>query len=277
MLLSRVSTRNASEETQLNDNSRSKETVTDILNNNKNSSKSNSEMPCRDFTPEDIVTICCDIARRDNIGVQVPNKKSGGGFFRRISNANGNQNNSSSSNVDSEGSPRSAQLSCQYGIPSTDANDNTMAIPQRNPVASNITGLKGRDVVAMAILVDDNGNPIRTYTETQKIPSNVVDSANKIFMSRVPVATACSNELLSVNKKSNSNSRYTPLADLLEDMPVKQSTKLLKRMERILIKLHTTDLNTALSFLKVERYKDVRSEAKNELLSFAIKELKVTL
>ena len=97
-------------------------------------------------------------------------------------------------------------------------------------------------------------------------------------MSHVPVATAQSSEFLSPNHNNNKNNdERSPLADLLNDMSDKQSIKLMRRMERVLIKLHTTDVNTALSFLKVDRYKDVRSEAKNELLTFAVKELKVNL
>lgn len=242
-------------------------------------------MPCRDFTADDIITICCDIAKRDGIVVQQPQKKSG--FFRRSSSSTSTtQNNESSALV--------RRMSCQNGIPSADNTDTVVNLqqrkfskaeqqssrksPPRNPYEQSVAGLKGRDVVAMAILMNEDGNPIRTYTETQKIPSEEVDAADHILLSRVPVSTTSPNHKYPENNNNNNNVvNGKPLADLLEDLDAKQSAKLLKRLDRILIKLHTTDLNTALSFLKVERYRDVRHEAKEELLSFAVKELKVTL
>ena len=236
-------------------------------------------MPCRDFTEEDIITICCNIAKTDGIVVQPLQKKSG--FFRR---------SSSSTSTTSEHSALGRRLSCQNGIPF--ANNNAMnsqqqqrkfsmdqsRLRQRNPYEQSVAGLKGRDVVAMAILMNEDGNPIRTYTETQKIPSDEVDAADHILLSRVPVSNANANQMTQYNNNNNNNdSNSKPLADILEDLDAKQSAKLLKRLERILVKLHTTDLNTALSFLKVDRYNDVRTEAKEEMLSFAMKELKVTL
>jgi len=235
-------------------------------------------MPCRDFTAEDIVTICSDIAKRDNIRVQLNQKKSSG-FFRR---------SSSTLSTSSETSALARRMSIQNGIPCVDPNARSVSRKSsvevsptqrkapRNPFEPKVAGLKGRDVVAMAILVNDEGLPIRTYTETQQIPSDEVDAADHIFLSRVPVSTARLSPELN-NNNMNSKDNYTALADLLEDLDNKQSTKLLRRLERILIKLHTTDLNTALSFLKIERYEEVRREAKEELLTFAVKEMKVTL
>lgn len=243
-------------------------------------------MPCRDFTADDIITICCDIAKRDGIVVQQAQKKTG--FFRRSS-------SSTSTTQMTESSALVRRMSCQNGIPNADNPDTVVNLqqrkfstaeqqksrksPPRNPYEQSVAGLEGRDVVAMAILMDEDGNPIRTYTETQKIPSEEVDAADHILLSRVPVSTTSPNHKYPQNNNNNNNNMVNgkPLADLLEDLDAKQQAKLLKRLDRILIKLHTTDLNTALSFLKVERYSAVRHEAKEELLSFAVKELKVTL
>ena len=238
-------------------------------------------MPCRDFTADDIIAICCDIAKRDGIVVQQARKKSG--FFRR---------SSSSTSTTSDSSALGRRLSYQNGIPCADNTGNGKNVQQRkysmdqssrkprNPFEPNVAGLKGRDVVAMAILMNEDGNPIRTYTETQKIPSEEVDAANHILLSRVPVSAASANQTVPSEYNNNNNNdnkgNGKPLADILDDLDAKQAAKLLKRLERILIKLHTTDLNTALCFLKIERYSDVRLEAKEEMLSFAVKELKLT-
>ena len=228
-------------------------------------------MPCRDFLPEDIITICCDIARRDNILAQQRTKKPSG-IFQRLG--------SSSNDEEAPKPPRTSKLarglSFSNGIPYI---DNTMSEPESpscRKVDSNanndVPGLKGRDIVAMAILVNKDGSPIKTYTEAQHIPSDEVDAANNIFLSRVPMASPRQHI-----PENNNIGDYKPLADFLEQMEPKHSIKLLKRLERILMKLHTTDVNTAISFLKVDRYRDVRQETKDELISFARKELKLTL
>merc|ERR1712226_1490172 len=68
------------------------------------------------------------------------------------------------------------------------------------------------------------------------------------------------------------------LADILsEDIEVEKANKLKKRMERVLIKLYTTDLETALSFLKVERYAKVHRDILRELLIFVEKDMKMSV
>lgn len=143
----------------------------------------------------------------------------------------------------------------------------------------NIPGLGGRDVVAIAILVDGEGAPMKTYTEHQDIPSDEYDAAKQVFISRVPCADP------EENKRKNSTSpalserlNIKPLADvLLDHIEVDQANKLKRRMCKVLIKLHTTDLETALSFLKVERYGKVRRDILNELVMFAERDLKMNV
>lgn len=244
------------------------------------------EMPCRDFSSDDIVAICCDIARRDNIRVKEIPEKTKSRFKRSTS--------SSSEAAQKQGKSSIARrISLMNGIPSVfpgksnqqkeadrrlsvDSSLSSMRDRQTVDSNDNIPGLRGRDIVAMAILVDQNGVPMKTYTEAEQIPCDEVDAADKIFLARVPVQ----NGNQSSDDKSNTSEderNNIPLADILEDIDLKQRQKLMKKLDRILIRLHTTDLNTALSFLKVERYADVRKEIKTEILAFAGKELKLSL
>lgn len=238
-------------------------------------------MPCKDFTTEEIIEICCDIARRDNIRLQqLPGKTKNP--FRR----------SASTVQTSPKPPRSAiarRLSLVNGIPaaaneksdlkdkrrlSVDSSLQSMKVQQRADKSLNVPGLRGRDIVAMAILVNSDGVPMRTYTEHQNIPSEEVDAADKIFIARVPVQND-SQSSDADNNNIDKKGSHKLLAESLHDIDLKQTQKLTKRVDKILIRLHTTDLNTALSFLKVERYADVRNEIKTEMLAFASKELKL--
>ena len=240
-------------------------------------------MPCRDFTCDDIVTICCDIIRRDNIRVkqpQLPAKKKS--IFSRSS--------SSTSDV----SALARRLSVANGIPSV--YEGVSGEPKENRKLSvdssvqrmkmlnnknskslldpnqNVPGLHGRDIVTMAILVNDNGAPIRAYTEADAIPSEEVDAADRIFLARVPSVKNDNSNIINEHGEET-----VLLSEILSNMDQKQNTKLLKRLDKILMRLHTTDLNTALSFLKVERYADVRKELKEEILTFACKDLKLIM
>ena len=137
----------------------------------------------------------------------------------------------------------------------------------------NIPGLRGRDVVAIAILVDDQGVPMKTYTEHQDIPSDEYDAAKQVYISRVPCA-----DPVPKRRESTTSHRLNvkPLSTVLsEDLDTEKAKKLSKRMSKVLNKLHTTDLDTALALLKVERFLRVRKEIKEELLIFAEKDLKM--
>ena len=242
-------------------------------------------MPCKDFTTDDIVSICSEIARSDNIVVQLPSKRIN--IFRR-----------SSSNYETEPAPRKSsiarKLSLVNGIPCDGGKILTPELPsierrklsvdsclnrmKERPIQekrnASVPGLRGRDIVAVAILVDSNGIPIRTYTEDQDIPSDEVESADHIFLSRIPMMNSRKQSSQVVAAESNENIKL--LEHVLAELDENKRQKIMKRLDRILIKLHTTDLNTAVSFLKTDRFANVRKEIKQELLLFVTKELKMT-
>lgn len=254
----------------------------------RSSNSENNKMPCKDFSPKDIVCICSEIARSDNIQVQDARKKS---FFRR-----------SSSELDVPSLERKSsiarKLSLVNGIPTCDASAKTRIpesptidkftrkfsvdsnldkLDKTNKRKETIPGLRGRDVVAVAILVNDKGLPIKTYTENQDIPGEEIEAANHIFMSRVPVQRNHPQSDKTNNNNSTSNANIQALANVLTNLDNNKQEKMMKKLDKTLAKLHTTDLTTALSFLKVDRYADVRREIKAELLLFVTKDLKMVV
>ena len=239
-------------------------------------------MPYTGFTVNEIIKICCDIASIEGIMVQQPRvvKRS---VLRRFNKDINNlsvkvrRSCSLNSDVDWTGNRSNSIRQCMHKSESSpsiaiDTDDNTA--DKEEMAKKNIPGLRGRDVVAIAILVDKKGTPIKTYTEHEPIPSDEYEAATQVFMSRVPFP-----ESDPKNKETTPTSDVNAkaLVDVLTDeMDVVKANSLKKRMSHVLIKLHTTDLSTALSFLKLDRFAHVREEIKSELLTFVKKDLKMT-
>ena len=64
---------------------------------------------------------------------------------------------------------------------------------------------------------------------------------------------------------------------LLNDLNIKGRDALMKRMSNILPALKTTDLDTAKSFLRLDRYSTVRENIVTQLNEFVSKDLKMTI
>ena len=75
---------------------------------------------------------------------------------------------------------------------------------------------------------------------------------------------------------NNLTENTTSLEDiLLNDIGVKERNKLMKRIPPILKELKTNDLDTARSFLGLQRYSELRKKLIIELNEFAEKDLKM--
>lgn len=238
-------------------------------------------MPCKDFSDDDVVCICSQIALDENIIVQLPTPKRS--IFRRPSDTEQQPVQRKSSIArklslvngipcDSSGkeqSPESPRLDRRNSEP-TIYNQIKM---KHEYNTQNIPGLRGRDIVAVAILVNRDGAPLRTYTEHQDIPEEEIEKAEQIFLSRVPVPNK--NDKSQILNKVDQG-KIKALHEVLDGLETSKKEKLFRKMERVLLKLHTCDLNTALSFLKNERYNAVKREIKSEMISFVTKDLKMT-
>ena len=196
-----------------------------------------SGMPCKDFTTEDIICICSEIARSDNLLVQLPNKRAS--IFRRSTSANETE-------VPRKTSIIARKLSLVNGIPCEGTNvtpespriekrkfsmDASLSRLQKNKntqsrYKGNVPGLHGRDIVAVAILVDNNGTPIRTYTEHQDIPGDEIESAGHIFLSRIPVPGSAKKAIAPM---LNNNENVKTLEEVLEELDENKRQKILKK------------------------------------------------
>ena len=69
-----------------------------------------------------------------------------------------------------------------------------------------------------------------------------------------------------------------PLIDMLtQQLDEEAKAKLVKKVEKLLVKLHTADLSTARSFLKQDKYSSVRKSIRSELIAFLSKDLKLNV
>jgi len=233
-------------------------------------------MPSKEFSTDDIIRICSEIAKDENIIVQLPNRK---GFFRR------------SSDVEPPSQRKSSiarKLSLVNGIPCENGNKEVNPespginrkislgnkLSNRHVNKENVPGLKGRNIVAVAILVDDHGVPTKTYTEHDDIPGEEIENAGQIFLSRIPIPFE--KEKLRKCSSSSGTENTKALVAVLNDLDEPKRLKLMRKLEKSLSKLYTYDLNTAISFLKTDRYLEVRHEIQAELMLFVNSSLKMT-
>ena len=249
-------------------------------------------MPSRELTVNDVLTICSTIADREDITVQTPTRKPS--LFRRFSedltkltikSKPGTSANNSDSDPDQTSpvvqSGRRRSSAKQSSRMEMVTDNKVVKDTTEKPNKENIPGLGGRDVVAIAILVDNQGVPMKTYTEHEDIPSEEYDAANQVYISRVPFREDEDKKYAKKSPRtsvSSGGSNVKRLSDILaEDIDVEKANKLKKRMRKVLIKLHTADLRTAQSFLKLDRFDSVRKEIKRELINFVEKDMKVNI
>ena len=215
-------------------------------------------MARKGFSNEDIMEICVDVARSESIYVVVNNdeeankhikSKKKSSISQKLKDIKGGFTRKNSSKLLQNG---------QKG----DSTQPPEAVP----------GLHGRDIVAVAILVGEDGAPIKSYTENDDIPSEEIEAAENVILTRVPVnAPQSKDDIVKENKDPNVKS----VVDILNgELDANDRKRLIKRMEKILIRLHTTDLSTARSFLQTDRYTNVRKSIKTDLLSFITKDMK---
>ncbi|XP_065660961.1 uncharacterized protein LOC100205991 isoform X4 [Hydra vulgaris] len=238
----------------------------------------NFDMPSEDFTPDEVVQLCCEISIADNLLCRVDKRKRS--LFKRSSSVEKpNQPVRKTSHI-------AQNLSLVNGIPcmsSLPGSTGALEKYSQEPPASKPTNgqktdverLDGRNVVSLAILCDENGTPFRTYTENQNIPLEEFNSTNEIIVTRVPIK--CDAESTTEDDNRDQGEDLKSAASLLLDLDTEQRLKLLKKLDGPLAKLHTTDFKTASSFLKTDRYTEAKQVIKTEMINFLIKESKVTI
>lgn len=238
-------------------------------------------MACRDFTVNDVITLCSDIAENEGIMLQIPEKKKdklwrtlSGDLSEILSSKTAKLNVTGTSGSKSACSSPVMPRGRTFGFPN--------ASKAKKQDTKTIPGLQGRDIMTITIVVNDSGAPVKTYTEDENIPIEEYDTAKNVFVSRVPMSykgpTTSSNNNLDLQTFDETEQLNVKLLShfLQEDIDVEKAKKLKKRMSKVLIKLHTTDLSTAKAFLNAKRFANVRSEIKAELLTFVDKDLKMT-
>ena len=234
-------------------------------------------MPTKDFTLDEVVQLCCEISTADNILCQV-NKQKKSIFKRSNSFEKPSQPIRKTSVI-------ARRLSLVNGIPCMGSNfpgsigtfeklsQEVAELKTTNEPKKNVEGLDGRSVVALAILCDENGTPFRTYTEHQDIPEEEINSADKVFISRVPIKNYCAVQQIT----GEDGDTLRSAASVLLDLDLEKREKLFKKLSRAITKLHTTDFKTASSFIKTDRYAEVKEDIKSEMLDFLTKEIKVLI
>jgi len=103
-----------------------------------------------------------------------------------------------------------------------------------------------------------------------------IAARENIILKPKPVVAKITNVLYNTQKNNNRTSGVTSLEDiLLNDMSLKERNKLMKRIPPIIKELRTNDMDTARSFLGLERFSDVRRRIVMELKEFATVDLKM--
>lgn len=207
------------------------------------------------FTYDEILSICREVAQTDKIFVQV-----------RGANERTFEINVAEPSKHDENRQRAQKYSIPYSVRIPRGKDRPINRHNNNQY-ENVPGLQGREIVAVAIIVDEKGSPLKTYTEHEDIPKGEIENAGHIYLSRVPIPKQ--------TQTLNNFDDYQSLAQLLDKLDGNKYIRLCQTMDDALSVLHTSDLRTAISFLKTERYKDRREEVKKALMEFVVRELRL--
>jgi len=134
-------------------------------------------------------------------------------------------------------------------------------VPVQNTEA--IAGLHNRDIASVSINI--NGGAPATEEEAGE-----GSESSGVIQFRVPVKEEADDGKVHIDTQ--------PLVDMLtNELDDETKGKLVKKVEKLLIKLHTTDISTARSFIKQEKYSNVRKSVRSELLTFLGKDMKLNI
>ena len=207
------------------------------------------------LTYDEILSICREIVQTDKIFVQV-----------RGANEITFQKNVAKPSRQDENRQRAQRYPIPYLLRIARGKDHPINHHNNNQY-EDVPGLQGREIVAVAIIVDKKGSPLKTYTEHEDIPKEEIENAGHIYLSRVPIPKQTPN--------LDNFDDYQSLAQLFDELDGNKYIRLCQTMDSALSVLHTSDLRTAISFLKIERYKERREEVKKTLMEFVIRELRL--
>ena len=249
------------------------------------------------LTADDIVRICKVIARKDKLNVLLPyNDKRG----KMIASPRLQRPPSSPSTLRNRVFSRFRRRNESESGSDCDKINSTVDIKcDTAPNYDDVQGLGDMTIVSVAILVDEHGKTIKTYTEFDDIPVETADSAHRIFLSRMPTKNSHLSNHLSppssrelerrtskeMNGTSSSGSTENgeepyvnttePLVEILDRLSQDKRKKLLKKMRHLLPNLHTTDIKTAIALLDTPRFSKTRSQFKSELIAFMASDMRM--
>ena len=220
-------------------------------------------MPGQEYSKDDVLVICTELAKQANVFIKAPSSRN---------NSIDIQGESSGDLCHSSGAQKKGKFHIRKALSgkknSKQKRKMLDSAKGEDKKQENIPGLKERDIVAIAILVDEKGSPKKTYTELQRIPEDEIENSSNVFLSRVPVAGK------EMEEPASSSNNCIPVSSALNHIDNAKKDRLFKKMSKPLYKLHTGDRNTALSFLKTEMYENIITEIKVELIYFLEKDFK---
>ena len=220
-------------------------------------------MPGQEFSKDDVLVICIELAKQANVFIKAPSSRNNsidihGGSSADLCHSSGAQKKG-------KFYIRKAFSGKKNSHPKRKIPDSTKGEDKKQ---ESVPGLNERDIVAIAILVDEKGTPKKTYTEVQSIPEDEIENSSNVFLSRVPVASK------EMEEPASSSNNCIPVSSALNHIDNAKKDRLFKKMSKHLYKLHTGDRNTALSFLKTAMYENIITEIKVELIYFLEKDFK---
>ena len=230
---------------------------------------------------DDVIRLCKAISRKDKLKVTFSTDTKRRSRAGSTLSNNGDESSSKSLKHKLLGRLRSKSTASDNAV-IAENNENSGAPTDFDAVQ----GLSNdMELMSVAILVDENGKTIKTYTEFDDIPAEEAEGASRIFMSRVPrKGTLKENEPLPEVANTGNQHRgsdadvgteWQALEDVLDELSIEKRKKLFKKMRPLLPLLHTTDIRTALSMLDTPRFSKTRDQFKNSLTTFVTVELKM--
>lgn len=158
-------------------------------------------------------------------------------------------------------------------IPTTKSNNNEHRMSKNDPLPS---------LVTMAILVGEDGKAVTALSEGGLVKDDDLQNVEGAFVCRIPQMNTdkslTNNNVDKTCTKTHAGEDVKSLGDvLLNHLNVQEKDKLMKRMPAVLRGLKTNDYSTARSFIKSDRFADVRKAIKSELEVFVTKDLKMNL
>lgn len=227
------------------------------------------------FTPDDVVRLCESIARGDNLKVVT-------------STHNSNIHCLPDENADSDTfnfrSPlklfrkRRNQRPARSCLQMLDKVE--VSVTRSDKVE--VQGLGDRSVVLVALVVDEYGKQVQTFTEFDEMAPETIDRTCDVLFARMPTRLPSLQAARSHTRDCECGDGYAVkasetafVADILQGLPWEKRKILHKEMQPLLPRLHTQDIQTALAIVDTPPISEARRQIKRNLIAFLAKELRL--